>query len=34
MDNVIINKSASIERCLKRVEEEYAAAGDAFLSDT
>jgi len=33
MDNVIVNKSASIERCLKRVEEEFAAAGDAFLSD-
>lgn len=33
MDNIIINQSASIEGCLKRVEEEYAAAGNAFLSD-
>ncbi len=33
MDNVIVNKAASIERCLQRVEEEYQAAGDEFHQD-
>lgn len=33
MDNIIVNKVASIERCLERVEEEYQAAGDHFPDD-
>ena len=33
MDDVIVNKTASIERCLQRAEEEYRAAGDEFLRD-
>lgn len=33
MDNVILSKSASIERCVQRVQEEYAAAGDDFSTD-
>ena len=33
MDDIIVNKSASIERCLKRVEEEYAKANEHFSED-
>ena len=33
MDNVILNKVASIERCLIRVKEEYVSAGENFLTD-
>lgn len=33
MDNAIINKIASIERCVKRAQEEYEGAGDNFDAD-
>lgn len=33
MDNVIVNKAASIERCIERVREEYRAAGAQFGED-
>lgn len=33
MDNVILNKVASIERCIRRVREEYQAAGTQFEND-
>ena len=33
MDNVILNKVASIERCIQRVREEYQAAGEQFEQD-
>ena len=32
-DDVLLNKAASIERCVARVREEYLAAGDAFASN-
>lgn len=32
-DDVLINKAAVIERCVRRVREEYAAAGDGFDTD-
>jgi uncharacterized protein YutE (UPF0331/DUF86 family) len=32
-DDVLINKVATIERCVRRVREEYAAAGANFASD-
>ena len=33
VNDVLINKAASIERCIKRVREEYAKAGSQFASD-
>lgn len=33
VDEVLINKAATIERCVVRVREEYAAAGDRFEQD-
>lgn len=33
MDNIILGKVESIERCLKRVREEYRIAGKQFESD-
>ncbi len=33
MNDVIINKLATIDRCLSRIQEVYAQAGDKFLSD-
>ena len=33
MNDVIINKVESIQRCVKRAREEYAAAKDAFAED-
>ena len=33
MTDVVINKIQSIQRCIKRAREEYAAAGAAFASD-
>ncbi len=33
MDNVILNKTASIERCIQRTREEYQAAGNRFETD-
>jgi uncharacterized protein YutE (UPF0331/DUF86 family) len=33
MDDVVINKFATIERCLSRIKEVYQQAGDDFLSD-
>ncbi len=33
VDDVLINKAATIERCIKRVREEYAKAGANFASD-
>jgi uncharacterized protein YutE (UPF0331/DUF86 family) len=32
-DDVILNKAASIERCIKRVREEYTKAGSNFAND-
>tara|TARA_R110001583_G_scaffold10782_16_gene49627 strand:- start:2112 stop:2522 length:411 start_codon:yes stop_codon:yes gene_type:complete len=32
-DDVVINKLATIERCLSRIKEVYQQAGDHFLSD-
>ena len=32
-DDVLINKAASIERCVARAREEYLAAGNAFASN-
>ena len=32
-DDVLINKAATIERCVARAREEYAAAGPAFATD-
>ncbi|MCX7252436.1 MAG: DUF86 domain-containing protein [Burkholderiales bacterium] len=32
-DDVLINKAAVIERCVKRAREEYAAAGEHFDTD-
>lgn len=31
--DVLLNKVATIERCVRRVREEYAAAGSNFASD-
>lgn len=33
MDNVLVNKAATIERCIRRIETEYTAAGEAFETD-
>ncbi len=33
MDDVVINKLATIERCLVRIKEVYQQAGDQFMSD-
>jgi len=33
MDDIIINKTQSIERCLKRIHEEFQAAGDSFYEN-
>ncbi len=33
VDDVILNKAATIERCVRRAREEYAAAGNAFAGD-
>ncbi len=33
MDDVVINKLATIERCLVRIKDVYQQAGDQFLSD-
>ena len=33
VDDVVLNKSASIERCVARAREEYAAAGVLFATD-
>lgn len=32
-DDVLVNKAATIERCIRRVREEYAAAGTHFATD-
>ena len=32
-DDVLLNKVATIERCVRRVREEYAAAGAHFATD-
>lgn len=32
-DDVVLNKAATIERCICRAREEYAAAGDGFASN-
>lgn len=32
-DDVLVNKAATIERCIRRVREEYAAAGAHFATD-
>ncbi|MFZ2739124.1 MAG: DUF86 domain-containing protein [Burkholderiaceae bacterium] len=32
-DDVVLNKAATIERCIYRAREEYAAAGDGFASN-
>jgi uncharacterized protein YutE (UPF0331/DUF86 family) len=32
-DDVLLNKAATIERCIARVREEYAAAGAGFATD-
>lgn len=32
-DDVILNKAATIERCVRRAKEEYAAAGQQFATD-
>lgn len=32
-DDVLLNKAATIERCVARVREEYAAAGAGFATD-
>ena len=32
-DDILLNKAASIERCVARAREEYAAAGAAFATD-
>jgi uncharacterized protein YutE (UPF0331/DUF86 family) len=33
VDDVLLNKAATIERCVARVREEYAAAGDGFATN-
>lgn len=33
VDDVILNKCATLERCVNRIREEYANAGDRFDSD-
>lgn len=33
MDNVLVNKAATIERCIGRIKAEYAAAGEDFDTD-
>jgi uncharacterized protein YutE (UPF0331/DUF86 family) len=33
VDDVLLNKAATIERCVARARQEYAAAGDAFVTD-
>ena len=32
-DDVLINKAATIERCVRRAREEYAASPDTFATD-
>ncbi|MBI3713293.1 MAG: DUF86 domain-containing protein, partial [Burkholderiales bacterium] len=32
-DDVVLNKAATIERCVARAREEYAAAGSDFATD-
>jgi hypothetical protein len=32
-DDVLLNKAATIERCVARAREEYAAAGAGFATD-
>ena len=32
-DDVVLNKAASIERCVARAREEYACAGEGFATD-
>ena len=32
-DDVLLNKAATIERCIARAREEYAAAGNGFATD-
>ncbi len=32
-DDILINKTATIERCVRRAREEYAAAGSNFATD-
>ncbi len=32
-DDVVLNKAATIERCVRRAREEYAAAGAGFATD-
>ena len=33
VDDILINKAASIERCINRVREEYTKAGTNFATD-
>lgn len=33
VDDVVLNKAATIERCVARARQEYAAAGDLFATD-
>ena len=33
VDDVLLNKAATIERCIARAREEYAAAGPSFATD-
>jgi uncharacterized protein YutE (UPF0331/DUF86 family) len=33
VDDVLLNKAATIERCITRVREEYTKAGDEFAND-
>lgn len=33
VDDVLLNKAATIERCIARAQEEYAKAGESFLRD-
>lgn len=33
VDDVLLNKAATIERCIKRVREEYTKAGANFATD-
>jgi len=32
-DDIVLNKSATIERCIARVREEYSTAGSEFVTD-
>jgi uncharacterized protein YutE (UPF0331/DUF86 family) len=33
MNDAVVNKASSIQRCIRRAREEYRAAGDSFSSD-